>query len=136
MRPLKVWLLLSAMIFSLSIPTGFYASAQNVQTAVELPFSHDSTKSIDKQISDLLLFDKEAPRTNNHRSVQFLTEVQSEPEFEIVFEPPLTKDAQAPPKPVSCRILPWYLQSSLGKSRVSGWKDGNSLYTGKITYHS
>ncbi len=31
---------------------------------------------------------------------------------------------------------PWYIQVFSKSNRLSGWKDGNSLYTGVITYHS
>ncbi|WP_372880571.1 hypothetical protein [Psychromonas sp.] len=35
--------------------------------------------------------------------------------------------AQEPP--------PWFMNFSDNSSRLSGWKDSNSLYTSKITYH-
>jgi len=35
------------------------------------------------------------------------------------------------------RLIPWFAQACQKHSnRLSAWKDGNSLYSGKITYHS
>ncbi|UUO25045.1 hypothetical protein FGD67_18905 [Colwellia sp. M166] len=80
------------------------------------------------------------PRTNGFNASLFNTEIQSTPEYFLVVEffkikltAGLFKNLANPPL-----ITPWYEQLSHSKnsSRLSGWKDGNSLYSSRTIYHS
>lgn len=80
------------------------------------------------------------PRNNTFNASLFNTEIQSSPEYYLVIEffkikltAGLFKNLANPPL-----ITPWYeqLSHSSHSSRLSGWKDGNLLYSSRKTYHS
>jgi hypothetical protein len=66
--------------------------------------------------------------------------VQIDPTFVLVYEflPEILglKHFLAPL--IKSIAVPWYLRPDAANShgRLAGWKDGNTLYTGTITYHS
>lgn len=80
------------------------------------------------------------PRTARANVSSFTSEIQTNPDYVLViefFEVKLTtalfKNLTNPPL-----LLDWFEQVSANNSssRLSGWKDSNSLYTSSITYHS
>ena len=84
-------------------------------------------------------FDAHQPRLTANNSSLFLHTVQSEPEYDVVFEffaQNLVRHIFLRPRAVN-RIQPWYtLVTNSKKSRLSGWKDVNLLYTAVTTYHA
>lgn len=126
----------------LSLSTSAAADLRDYQShSMEHQWSLASVDGLARNITKRLkqngkpLLDKESPLPQTHRSVLFLSDNQSEPQYEPILEfgdadTKRTSVTQSPVIPI-----PWYVISS-GKSRLSGWKDGNTLYTAKITYHS
>jgi hypothetical protein len=56
--------------------------------------------------------------------------------FKMVLEPPgLLSNLEQIIDSVDL-TSPWFIKHNQTSSRISGWKDGNSLYTSLITYHS
>ncbi|TMO01464.1 hypothetical protein [Pseudoalteromonas sp. S558] len=84
-------------------------------------------------------FDAHQPRLIANNSSLFLHTVQSEPEYDVVFEffaQNLVRHIFLPPRAVN-PIQPWYmLVTNSKKSRLSGWKDVNLLYRAVTTYHA
>ncbi|WP_405600666.1 MULTISPECIES: hypothetical protein [unclassified Pseudoalteromonas] len=84
-------------------------------------------------------FDAHQPRLTAHNSSLFLHAVQSEPEYDVVFEffaQNLVRHIFLRPRAVN-PIQPWYtLVTNSKKSRLSGWKDVNLLYRAVTTYHA
>ena len=79
------------------------------------------------------------PRLTANNSSLFLHTVQSEPEYDVVFEffaQNLVRHIFLRPRAVN-PIQPWYtLVTNSKKSRLSGWKDVNLLYRAVTTYHA
>jgi len=80
------------------------------------------------------------PRLTRLNPSLFSAEIQTSPNYVLIiefFKPSLTaalfKNLANPPL-----ITPWFEQLSHNNqsSRLSGWKDGNSLYSSRTTYHS
>lgn len=95
------------------------------------------TVSLDTDETEVLY---NLPRSNSFNASLFSTEIQSTPEYFLVVEffkikltAGLFKNLANPPL-----IKPWYeqLSHSNNSSRLSGWKDGNTLYSSRNTYHS
>lgn len=84
-------------------------------------------------------FDAHQPRLTANNSSLFLHTVQSEPEYDVVFEffaQNLVRHIFLRPRAIN-PIQPWYtLVTNSKKSRLSGWKDVNLLYTAVTTYHA
>jgi hypothetical protein len=83
--------------------------------------------------------DAHQPRLTANNSSLFLHSMQSEPEYDVVFEffaQHLVRHIFLRPTAVK-PIQPWYtLLTHSKKSRLSGWKDVNLLYKASITYHA
>ncbi len=106
-----------------------------LQTNVDGDFDFDS--SIDTDEPEVLY---NLPRTSRLNASLFSVEVQNSPEYVLIVEffkiklnAGLFKHLANPPV-----ITPWFdqLSHSSNSSRLSGWKDGNSLYSSRTTYHS
>jgi len=105
------------------------------------------TKIVDSSISDTLLLDENEPvesynlpRISQACASTFSNEIQTTPNYIFViefFELKLTaglfKNLTNPPVQLN-----WYEQLShrSNSNRLSGWKDGNTLYASRTTYHS
>ncbi len=124
------------------------------QTANALPisevFSHENVKvpsliEVEQQVDKT--FDDDVPEKvfnlpSLHRLSPslFLADIQASPHYFLVIEffknelsAALFKNLANPP------LIPtWFEQLShkTNSSRLCGWKDGNSLYTARTTYHS
>ena len=105
------------------------------QTNVDGDFDFDS--SIDTDEPEVLY---NLPRTSRLNASLFSVEVQNSPEYVLIVEffkiklnAGVFKHLGNPPV-----ITPWFeqLSHSSNSSRLSGWKDGNSLYSSRTTYHS
>lgn len=79
------------------------------------------------------------PRVNRLSPPLFSTEIQTTPNYVLIVEffkvklsAGLFKNLANPPL-----MTPWFEQLShkSNSSRLSGWKDGNSLYSSRTTYH-
>ena len=80
------------------------------------------------------------PRINTFSPATFSIEAQTAPIYVLViefFKPESSareyKNLAPPPL-----LVGWFeqLHNQASSSRISGWKDGNFLYTAKLTYHS
>ena len=80
------------------------------------------------------------PRLNRLSPLLFSAEIQTTPNYVLIVEffkikltAGLYKHLANPPV-----IAPWFeqLPHNSHSSRLSGWKDGNSLYSSRTTYHS
>jgi len=80
------------------------------------------------------------PRLSHINVSLFSNELQTTPSYFFVVEFFQTKLATKVFKNLANPpvIINWYeqLSHSSYSARLSGWKDGNSLYTSRITYHS
>ena len=119
------------------------------QTANALPISNDkidnNIQSVQLEKQKIALTEEEDdlftfPRVLRPNASIFSTEIQTTPNyfieiqfFEIKLTAALFKNLANPPVMVN-----WFEQLSCKtcSSRISGWKDGNSLYSSSITYHS
>lgn len=137
-----MWRKLTVMLFLLVL----------VQTANALPISEivndnsatliENTQLEQKLIAVIDLDDPtdlfNLPRVNSFNPSLFSTEIQTSPNYVLVIEffktklnAGLFKDLANPP------LIPnWFEQLSHNNnsSRLSGWKDGNSLYSSRILY--
>ena len=146
---LTAFLLLAALF---SVQSNAMGASQNlnitVSTQVSLTDIGDLTKiqPISKSVDTAQHkkthqtdFDAHQPRLTANNSSLFLHTVQSEPEYDVVFEffaQNLVRHIFLRPRAVN-RIQPWYtLVTNSKKSRLSGWKDVNLLYTAVTTYHA
>ncbi len=139
-----MWRKLTALLFLLVL----------AQTANALP----SLEIIDKESLNLVSFSQAEqqsvsvfdnddsedsftlPRLNRLSPSLFTAEIQTTPNYVLVIEffnnklnAGLFKNLANPP------VIPqWFEQLShnANSSRLSGWKDGNFLYSSKTTYHS
>jgi hypothetical protein len=84
-------------------------------------------------------FEAHQPRLIASNSSLFLYGVQTEPQYDVVYEffaLTIAKQIYLKSQPVNAP-QPWYtLVSKSKKLRLSGWKDANLLYTAVITYHA
>jgi len=80
------------------------------------------------------------PSSNVINAGAFSVEIQTTPTYVLITEffkvklaAGLFKNLTNPPL-----IIPWFeqLSHSNNSSRLSGWKDGNALYSSQTTYHS
>ncbi|MBH0067940.1 hypothetical protein [Pseudoalteromonas sp. NZS100] len=146
---LTAFLLLAALF---SVQSNAMGASQNlninISTQVSLTNIGDLTKiqPISKSVDTLQHkkthqtdFDAHQPRLTANNSSLFLHTVQNEPEYDVVFEffaQNLVRHIFLRPRAVN-RIQPWYtLVTNSKKSRLSGWKDVNLLYTAVTTYHA
>lgn len=146
---LTAFLLLAALF---SVQSNAMGASQNlniiVSTQVSLTDIGDLTKiqPISKSVDTAQHkkthqtdFDAHQPRLTANNSSLFLHTVQSEPEYDVVFEffaQNLVRHIFLPPRAVN-PIQPWYtLVTNSKKSRLSGWKDVNLLYRAVTTYHA
>ncbi len=142
MNLLKVWLVIAGMFLSLSVTAGGHSAELQTNNVLIEQVSQQAPNNIDKMLvrrgeqENKPEFVADAPRIVNHRSVLFLADSQAKPEFRVEFElnPPDLSTGRFDRSKIT--TVPWFLLSSAGKTRVSGWKDGNSLYTACITYYS
>jgi hypothetical protein len=138
-----MWRKLTVMLFLLVL----------AQTANALPISeiiHDisstSVESTQQEQKLTAVFDNDdqeglfnLPRVNTLNPSLFSAEVQTTPHYELVieffkvnFNAALFKHLANPP------LVPnWFeqLSHSTNSSRLSGWKDGNALYSSRTTYY-
>ncbi|WP_077284672.1 hypothetical protein [Cognaticolwellia aestuarii] len=138
-----MWRKLTVMLFLLIL-----AKTAGALPIVELSNDNSSSHEVASQIAqktDSLDTDEpevlyNLPRSNTFNASLFNTEIQSSPEYYLVVEffkikltAGLFKNLANPPL-----ITPWYEQLSHSShlSRLSGWKDGNLLYSSRKTYHS
>ncbi len=124
------------------------------QTANALPISETFNCESSKHISICQIEQKTAsvfdnnesedsfnlPRLNRLSPSLFTAEIQTTPNYVLVIEffkikltAGLFKHLANPPL-----VTPWFEQLShkTNSSRLSGWKDGNFLYSSRTTYHS
>jgi hypothetical protein len=102
--------------------------------------SDNNTKS--KTSSSQIKFDPNVslPPFERQAASTFGSVVQIDPTFALVYEflPEILglKHVLAPL--ITSIAVPWYLRPDAANShgRLAGWKDGNTLYTGTITYLS
>lgn len=84
-------------------------------------------------------FDALQPRLTASNSSLFLFSAQTEPEYDIIYEffiHTLARQFYLQPKAIST-ALPWYtVVSNSKKSRISGWKEANLLYSATNTHHA
>jgi len=138
-----MWRKLTVMLFLLIL-----AKTAGALPIVELSNDNSSSHEVASQIAqktDSLDTDEpevlyNLPRNNSFNASLFNTEIQSSPEYYLVVEffkikltAGLFKNLANPPL-----ITPWYeqLSHSSHSPRLSGWKDGNLLYSSRKTYHS
>ncbi len=138
-----MWRKLTVMLLLLIL-----AKTAGALPIVELSNDNSSSHEVASQIAqktDSLDTDEpevlyNLPRSNTFNASLFNTEIQSSPEYYLVVEffkikltAGLFKNLANPPL-----ITPWYEQLSHNShsSRLSGWKDGNLLYSSRKTYHS
>ena len=146
---LTAFLLLAALF---SVQSNAMGASQNlnitVSTQVSLTDIGDLTKiqPISKSVDTAQHkkthqtdFDAHQPRLTANNSSLFLHTVQSEPEYDVVFEffaQNLVRHIFLRPRAIN-PIQPWYtLVTNSKKSRLSGWKDVNLLYRAVTTYHA
>ena len=141
MKILKYWLIIVSMMLSISATAGMSdlgTQSSYLEQQYTPVISTDFAALIvrTEQHKKKPVFIEQTTRANTHRSVLFLADGQVEPSFKLEFEffPPDLANERYNVSTLNAK--PWFLQSSAGRSRVSGWKDGNSLYTASITYHS
>ncbi|OUS24337.1 hypothetical protein A9Q98_13945 [Thalassotalea sp. 42_200_T64] len=105
-------------------------SHQAVQVS---PIEQSSAALVDDEQNDLF----NLPRLNRTSASIFSNEIQTTANyvleiefFEIKLTAGLFKNLANPPV-----VIPWFAQlsSKAHSSRISGWKDGNSLYTSRTT---
>ncbi|MGO2562428.1 MAG: hypothetical protein ACTH7I_01105 [Pseudoalteromonas nigrifaciens] len=84
-------------------------------------------------------FDALQPRLTASNSSLFLFSAQTEPEYDVIYEffiHTLARQFYLQPKAIST-ALPWYtVVSNSKKSRISGWKEANLLYSATNTHHA
>lgn len=84
-------------------------------------------------------FDALQPRLTASNSSLFLFSAQTEPEYDVIYEffiHTLERQFYLQPKAIST-ALPWYtVVSNSKKSRISGWKEANLLYSATNTHHA
>jgi hypothetical protein len=146
---LTAFLLLAALF---SVQSNAMGASQNlninISTQVSLTDIGDLTKiqPISKSVDTAQHkkthqtdFDAHQPRLTANNSSLFLHTVQSEPEYDVVFEffaQNLVRHIFLRPRAIN-PIQPWYtLVTNSKKSRLSGWKDVNLLYRAVTTYHA
>lgn len=109
-------------------------TSQHVNTAQnELQFSVDLDSHQPQHLFNL-------PRINTFSPATFSIEAQTAPIYVLVIEFFKTESSArefknlAPPP----NLINWFeqLNHHAKSSRISGWKDGNFLYSAKTTYHS
>ncbi|WP_426370337.1 hypothetical protein [Pseudocolwellia sp. HL-MZ7] len=107
------------------------------QTNLASDLDIDFDSSLDTDEPEVLY---NLPRTTRLNASLFSVEVQNTPEYVLIVEffkiklnAGVFKHLSSPPV-----ITPWFeqLSHSSNSSRLSGWKDGNSLYSSRTTYHS
>ncbi len=136
MNLVKCCLLIFGLLLSSSMTSEL--TARHNDSVAEHHYTLPSIDGLDRRLTvkdnAKLIFDESAPPPTPHRSVLFLSDSQNEAQYEPIFEfgqTPLT----ALDSSETCDPTPWYI-SRCSKGRLSGWKDGNSLYKAKITYHA
>lgn len=116
-----------------------------LETIHDTPATSASFSQSDQQID--FTFDNDdynhlfnLPSVNRLSSLLFSTERQTTPNYVLVIEffkvkltAGLFKQLESPPL-----ITHWFeqLRHKTNSSRISGWKDGNFLYSSRTTYHS
>ena len=140
-----------AFFVAISAPASaleYSAQTQNYTLGVVVDFnseygdtnSDNNTKS--KTSSSQIRFDPNVslPPFERQAASTFGSVVQIDPTFVLVYEflPEILglKHFLAPL--ITSIAVPWYLRPDAANShgRLAGWKDGNTLYTGTITYLS
>ena len=110
---------------------GDLTKIQPISKSVDTSSQHKKTHQTD--------FDAHQPRLTANNSSLLLHTVQSEPEYDVVFEffaQNLVRHIFLRPRAIN-PIQPWYtLVTNSKKSRLSGWKDVNLLYRAVTTYHA
>ncbi|MEL0654708.1 hypothetical protein V6257_06695 [Pseudoalteromonas issachenkonii] len=146
---LTAFLLLAALF---SVQSNAMGASQNLNINVSTQLSltdiddltkiQPITKSVDTthhKKTHQTDFDAHQPRLTANNSSLLLHTVQSEPEYDVVFEffaQNLVRHIFLRPRAVN-RIQPWYtFVTNSKKSRLSGWKDVNLLYKAVTTYHA
>jgi len=86
-----------------------------------------------------IAFDALQPRLTASNSSLFLFSAQTEPEYDVIYEffiHTLARQFYLQPKAIST-ALPWYtVVCNSKKSRISGWKEANLLYSATNTHHA
>jgi hypothetical protein len=138
-----MWRKLTIMLFLLVL-----AQTANALPSPEIQMSeyskHVSMFQIDQHTASIFEHDDSddvfnSPRVNRLSPSLFTAEIQTTPHYVLVIEffkikltAGLFKHLANPPV-----IPPWFerLSHKTNSSRLSGWKDGNSLYASRTTYH-
>ena len=121
-----------------TVTTSLSVFADSVELVKTLPISK-SVKGSEHKKTHQTGFDAHQPRLTASNSSLFLHVAQSEPEYDVVFEffaHTLFREIYLSPNAFIAQ-RPWYtLVTHSKKSRLSGWKDANLLYTAASTYHA
>ena len=141
-----MWRKFTLVLFLLILAQTANASSISTVPHASEHYSHHIQKSkIEKQQASIFnnndsqnLFN--LPRLNRHNASLFSAEIQTSPNYVLVveffksrFKASLFKNLADPPIQIN-----WFAQLAHKKtsSRISGWKDGNYLYTSRIYYRS
>ncbi|MBA6391736.1 hypothetical protein H4J38_13255 [Colwellia sp. BRX10-3] len=80
------------------------------------------------------------PRINSISPATFSVEAQTAPNYVLVIEFFKTNNSEREFKNLAspAKLINWFeqLNHQAKSSRISGWKDGNFLYSSRTTYHS
>lgn len=139
-----MWRQLAVMLFVLvvahtasALPISEVLTVENSTHLTNTQIEQQPTSVFDDSEPEDLL---NLPRLNRISPTLFNAEIQTTPNYVLVVEffkiklsAGLYKNLINPPL-----ITPWFEQLSHknNSSRLSGWKDGNSLYSSRTTYHS
>lgn len=141
-----MWRKLAVILFLLILAQTANASSFSTVPHDSEHYSHHiQTSKIEKQQASIFNNDDSQdlfnlPRLNRHSASLFSAELQTSPNYVLVieffkrhFKASLFKNLANPPIQVN-----WFeqLAHKTTSSRISGWKDGNYLYTSRIYYHS
>ena len=130
-------LILANSASALEIAELFNDSHLTYEVATQVDPIEQVNTALEHDNSDVLY---NLPRTSGVNASLFTAEVQITPKyfllvefFKIKLTAGLFKNLTNPPL-----VTPWFeqLSHSSNSSRLSGWKDGNFLYSSRTTYHS
>ena len=138
-RSLTMYLALLLVVYTANFSAASFSADEQQIKPAKVVFSEKGAFSLTEESDD---FDGyfNPPRGLRAVAPVFAAQVQTEPDYVLeieFFAAELTaaffKNLSNPPlAPIWHQLLTHH--NSI--SRISGWKDGNALYTGRITYHS
>ena len=124
---------------NLNTSVSTYSTALNLDPLTKITVPAKSQGNLKHKNSKHSDFDAHQPRLTANNSFLFLHSAQGDPEYAVVYEffvQNALRHIYLPPQAVTIR-QPWYTWVFKSKkSRLSGWKDANLLYTAVTTYHA